>query len=227
MKLSYSNSNLDKKIAEIKSLIKLSMNGVIADQMKENGIKYRQNFGVSIPRLKEIAQAYEPDVDLASRLWFLDIRETRILAGLLQPVTKFEKSTALEWIDQFDQPEIIEQTCMNLLSKLPYSKELSFECIASLSDKMQVTGFTLIARNYTHYTTEEVVTITNRIPDVSLTDNYQLCKAVGLCLSRLVRNNTGQKELIENLLQKLNNNTEEVQIIKQLVEQELIFFYGE
>ena len=131
MKLYFTTENIDATITEIKQKLKLSMNGVTSDQMKSAGIHYRINYGVSIPRIKEIARDYQPNHDLAQRLWFLGIRETMILATILQPAETFNKNIAIEWISNFNQPEIVEQTCMNLLSKLPYWSELSLESIQS------------------------------------------------------------------------------------------------
>ena len=76
-------------LSSIKSELRLYMNGVLAQSLRERGLRYRLIFGVELPRLKEIAARYEPDHDLAQALWKEDIRECRILAGYLQPVDSF------------------------------------------------------------------------------------------------------------------------------------------
>ena len=74
MKFYISTPGLDTKISEIRRKIRLSMNGIVSEQMAQKGISYKINYGVSIPRIKEIAKDYAPDHDLAQRLWMLQIR---------------------------------------------------------------------------------------------------------------------------------------------------------
>ena len=51
MKYFIQNPQLEAIIKEIRKKIRLSMNGVVADKMKESGIRYKQNFGVYISLL--------------------------------------------------------------------------------------------------------------------------------------------------------------------------------
>jgi len=46
-------------IKEIKTQLRLSMNGVASQSMREKGLAYKINFGVELPRLKEIAKQYD------------------------------------------------------------------------------------------------------------------------------------------------------------------------
>jgi len=126
-----SNTELDAQISEIRRQIRLSMNGIVSDQMKMNGIVYKHNYGVTIPRIKEIAKMYSSNHDLSQRLWMLKIRETMIMSTLLQPIEKFTCELALKRIDELDQIEIVEQICMNLLCKLRYANNLCVECVRS------------------------------------------------------------------------------------------------
>ncbi|MEW6726771.1 MAG: DNA alkylation repair protein [Bacillota bacterium] len=51
--------------------------------MAKYGITPVITFGVSIPNLRRIAKETGRDHDLARRLWAADIRETRILASMI------------------------------------------------------------------------------------------------------------------------------------------------
>ena len=42
-------------VREIKGKLRLFMNGVLSQSLREKGLKYRLIFGVELPRLKEIA----------------------------------------------------------------------------------------------------------------------------------------------------------------------------
>jgi hypothetical protein len=132
-------------LSSIKSELRLYMNGVLAQSLRERGLRYRLIFGVELPRLKEIAARYEPDHDLAQALWKEDIRECRILAGYLQPVDSFLPEIADIWLDAMHDTEIIDYTCMSLFRRLPYAKGKAFQWIASEAVLTQYAGFRLMA----------------------------------------------------------------------------------
>ncbi len=132
-------------LSSIKSELRLYMNGVLAQSLRERGLRYRLIFGVELPRLKEIAARYEPDHDLAQALWKEDIRECRILAGYLQPVDSFLPEIADIWLDAMHDTEIIDYTCMSLFRRLPYAKGKAFQWIASEAVLTQYAGYRLMA----------------------------------------------------------------------------------
>ena len=76
---------MHETIKEIKSKLRLYMNGMISQSMRDKGMDYKLNFGIEYPRIKEIAAEYEPNHELAQALWKENIRECKIMAGLLQP----------------------------------------------------------------------------------------------------------------------------------------------
>ena len=80
---------LHQRLKDIKTQLRLSMNGAVSQSMREKGLVYKLNFGVELPRIKGIAAGYEKDHSLAQSLWKEDIRECKILAGLLQPGERF------------------------------------------------------------------------------------------------------------------------------------------
>ena len=185
-----SNPELDAQIKEIKLQIRLSMNGIVSDQMKAMGVCYKQNFGVAIPRLKEIAQKHTPNHDLAQRLWLLQIRETMILATLLQPAEQFTPAIANKWMESITQIEMVEQLNMNLLSKTDYAREITLAFIKSDNIWLQIAGFNLGCRAFSIFSEEDIDTILTYAHKYAHTEEFQLYKNIGLCLSRLCRNST-------------------------------------
>lgn len=137
---------LKEQLKEIKTQLRLSMNGAVSQSMREKGLVYKLNFGVELPRIKGIAAAYEKDHALAQALWKEEIRECKILAGLLQPVDSFLPEIADIWIERIPNIEIAELTCMNLFQHLPYAPAKSFQWIAAEDEYTQVCGFLTIAR---------------------------------------------------------------------------------
>ena len=72
---------LHQRLKDIKTQLRLSMNGAVSQSMREKGLVYKLNFGVELPRIKGIAAGYEKDHSLAQALWKEDIRECKKLAG--------------------------------------------------------------------------------------------------------------------------------------------------
>lgn len=122
------------------------MNGMVSQSMREKGMEYKLNFGIEYPRIKEITAGYEPDHELAQALWKENIRECKILAGLLQPADTFYPEIADIWIEDMDYPELAEYTVMNLFQRLPYASEVVFRWMADEREMFQLCGFLLMAR---------------------------------------------------------------------------------
>ena len=120
------------------------MNGMVSQSMREKGMEYKLNFGIEYPRIKEIAAGYEPDHELAQALWKENIRECKILAGLLQPADTFYPEIADIWIEGMDYPELAEYTVMNLFQRLPYASEVVFRWMADEREMFQLCGFLLM-----------------------------------------------------------------------------------
>lgn len=135
-----------QNIKQIKTEFRLGMNGMASTRMRELGSEYKVNFGIEYPRLQTIASEFPKDHDLAQALWKDNIRECRIIAGLLQPVETFDRDFADVWIESITQVEIAQYTSMNLFQYLPFASEMAFGWMADEREMCQVCGYTIIAR---------------------------------------------------------------------------------
>lgn len=138
--------DVHETIKEIKGQFRLYMNGVVSQSMREKGLDYKLIFGIELPRLKEIAARYQKNHEVAQALWKENIRECKILAGMLQPVETFYPEIADIWIEDMHYPEIAELTCLNLFQYLPYASEKAFEWMADEREYFQLCGFMLMAK---------------------------------------------------------------------------------
>ena len=137
---------VQETIKEIKKQFRLYMNGVVSQSMREKGLNYKLNFGIEVPRIKEIATKFEKNHDVAQALWKENIRECKILAGLLQPVDTFYSEIADIWVEDMCYPEIAELTVMNLFQYLPNASEKAYEWMAHEGEYFQMCGFLIMAR---------------------------------------------------------------------------------
>lgn len=137
---------IDEVIREIRTQLRHSMNGVVSSSMREKGVAYKLNFGVSLPRIREIAAAHPKDSTLAAALWKEDVRELKILATMLQPPGAFTREDALRWALDVRYQEIAEQYCVNLLQELPFAGELAEDWVGRGEGYLPALGFLLFAR---------------------------------------------------------------------------------
>lgn len=137
---------MDELIRNIRTDLRLTMNGVVSSSMRDKGVDYKMNFGVDIPRLKGIAEKYESSAALAKELWKLDVRELKILSVMLYPVDEFTMENANEWVNEIPNQEIREHLCRYLLQELSYADELVQNWVADSNDAVRLTGFWLYVR---------------------------------------------------------------------------------
>ena len=181
------NEEYARQMAKLKRLLRLSMNGVASESMEGKGAVYKVNYGVSYPRLKEIAHRFPKDKTFAGMLWENDIREMKILATMLYPVDLFTRQEADAWVRAITQLEIAEQACMNLFSALPFAKEKALEWIAEDGRFVKITGYLLISRLAARkqWDVEEIDTIFSHIRRSLTDDSLLLVRTMLQCLGRL------------------------------------------
>lgn len=135
-----------EQLRDIKRQLRGAMNGPVSQSMREKGLTYKVNFGVELPRLREMAAGLPRTRELAAALWKEDIRECRLLAGMLQPADDFLPEVADIWIEQMRFPEEAECTVLHLFSRLPYASAKLFQWIASDERMFRLCGWLLAAR---------------------------------------------------------------------------------
>ena len=193
-------------IKEIKKQFRLFMNGVVSQSMREKGLDYKINFGIELPRLKEIAAKFEKNHDVAQALWKENIRECKILAGLLQPVETFYPEIADIWVEDMHYPEIAELTCMNLFRHLPYASEKAFQWIADEREYFQFCGYMLMARLLMQGN-EMNERAENEFLDQALTalrgETGMVCRAASTALRRYASQSPANARKLQKILQPM------------------------
>lgn len=114
--------------------------------MTRFAIKADKAFGVKVPVLRKMGKEIGTDHELAMKLWEYQNRETRILAGLVANPDRFTEEDAEAWVVEFDDWEIVDQSCFNLLSKTDYAYKKCFEWSKRPEEFVKRAGFALMAR---------------------------------------------------------------------------------
>lgn len=193
-------NTMDRIIKDIRTDLRLAMNGVVSSSMRDKGVDYKMNFGVDVPRIKGIALKYKENADLAEKLWVLDVREMKILATMLYPVDQFTEADADRWANEIVSQEIREHLCINLLQHLPYANLLVEKWIEDDSEFIRLTGFWLYVRlmlvqsDVLKNISKELV-VEKAMRDVQ-SDNGLLSKSALNALKQMVRRDANLAEVI-------------------------------
>ena len=140
------NSEIQEVVKEIKQSFRLMMDGAVAKSMRDKGLSYKLNWGATLPRLREKADTYGKNYDLAIALWKEDVRECKIPATMIMPADQVLPEVIDIWMEQIPSQEIAEQAVFNLFQYLPYAPEKAYTWMASDQALYQFCGFHILAR---------------------------------------------------------------------------------
>lgn len=134
------------KLKQIKQRFRLMMNGMASQSMREKGLGYSINWGISLPALKTLAEEYGKDYDLAIELWKENIRECKILATLIMPPADMKADLACLWVSQIPNQEVAAMVAFNLFQYIDSAKDLAFKWLASAGELEQMCGYNILSR---------------------------------------------------------------------------------
>lgn len=133
-------------IKSIKNEFRLGMNGVISTSMRNKGMDYKIIFGLSLPQLRNIAEKYSFNKEVAEILWKEDIRESKLLATMIYPYEEMNIEVAKLWINDIRFTEVADISTMFLFSKFSYADKLIIDNINSEDDNKKYFAMRLFIR---------------------------------------------------------------------------------
>lgn len=177
-----------EKAREIRRSFRSLMDGVVSQNMREKGVAYHVNWGISLKHLKELSEEFEPDFHVALELWKDNVRESKIMALMLMPHDEFTLDIAELWIDTTPTQEIAEMSAMLLLQYQPYAPQLAFRLISQADSIKQILGYNILSRLFSQDNIPDargLAEITDQIK-VSLADaNISVRHAAYNCFMKL------------------------------------------
>lgn len=190
-------------LQEIKRQFRRAMNGIVSNSMREKGMDYKINFGLTLPLVKRIAEKYEPDAALAEQLWKESVRESKMLATLLYPVQELTPEIVQRWAESIPYREIADLCCMNLFEKVPFALEKAAEWIVSDSEMLQYTGFQLLSRISvpgSSFTLEMLSAVTETVRNGAGTFTPPVLQAALNSLKRILRTDRETADFIKKAI---------------------------
>ena len=140
------NKDINETVREIKRSFRLLMNGVASQSMRQKGVDYKINWGVSLPDLQKMAQQYGKCYKLAVALWQENIRECKILATLIMPPEEMDETLAEQWVGDINSQDMAEMACFNLFQHLHHAADLSYQWMNSDREVEQMCGYLILSR---------------------------------------------------------------------------------
>ncbi len=200
------NEKTHQKLMEIKRSFRLLMNGPVSQSMREKGMDYKLNWGVSLPHLQEMAREYGKDRDLAIALWKEDIRECKILATLIMPANEMPRELVDVWMEQLHSQEMAEMLSFHLLQHLDFAPALAYEWMASDKDLYQLTAYHLLSRLFLRGQEPNERGINEFLDQAAValqSDNMGLRHAAANCVTRFASLNNTYLDIARKALKGL------------------------
>jgi 3-methyladenine DNA glycosylase AlkD len=195
-------------ILEVISKIRQLRNGDTANSMRQMGIIYPVNYGVSIPDLKAIAKPHAGDHPLALALFEQDIRECKILASIIDDPKLVGGEQIDRWSNDFNNIEIVEQVCSNLFWKVDCSLSRSIEWCLGENPLLIKAGLIIVMRKASDFETKDTVfepyfEIIENLPDENELDYTGY--AVGALRQIAARNEMLREKALKTALNLANS----------------------
>ena|SRR5690554_1758765 len=136
----------EKEFQQLLRQIKSRKSGELAASMKNQGVDYKLNWGVSLVELREMAKQSTPNHLLALKLWNKQWRESMILATMLDVPAEVTEEQMDFWTKSFPTIEIAEQASTNLWIKTKYAFIKALEWSRGKKHLVRFTGIHLTGR---------------------------------------------------------------------------------
>jgi hypothetical protein len=201
-----STNTISEQIKEIKQSFRLLMDGSIAQSMRNKGVDYHLNWGITSLRLREKADEIGKNYDLAIALWKENVRECKILATMIMPADEILPEVVDIWMEQTETIEIAEQAAMNLYQYLPYAPAKAYEWIASDRELNQLCGFHVLSRLFSNGQEPNERGINEFLDQVHvalLSPNISVRKAALNSLNRFANLGIVYERLAESILRRV------------------------
>lgn len=137
-------TTIHEKTREIKKELRLAMNGIVSSLQRNQGLNYKINFGVEVPRLKAIAANHAQDKELALTLWQDNIRECKLLAILLLPQEHYAE-VAEKWTAEAPFTEIADHLTKTILCTIDNAIDNALSNIRRTEGMFRYCGYLTLA----------------------------------------------------------------------------------
>ncbi|MBI2166263.1 MAG: DNA alkylation repair protein [Chloroflexi bacterium] len=133
------------QIDEVMDRLRSLSNPEAVAGMARFGINPRNTWGISIPKLREMAKDTGRDHLLAQQLWASGVHEARILASMVDDSRAVTERQIEEWAKDFDSWDVCDQCCANLFDKTSFAYQKVAKWSTREEEFVKRAGFVLMA----------------------------------------------------------------------------------
>ena len=134
------------KAPEILKELESQANPDAVEGMARFGITPEKTFGAPLPFMRQLAKRVGKNHSLAQELWSMGIRETRIVATLIDDPEQVTEEQMETWALDFSYWEICDQCITNLFSWPGFAYEKAEEWSGRKEEFVKRAGFVMMAR---------------------------------------------------------------------------------
>lgn len=113
--------------------------------MARFGVNTQNAYGISLPDLRKLAKEIGKNHELAQQIWNTNIHEARMLASMIDEVSKVTQEQMEQWVHKFDSWDVCDQVCGNLFRHTPFAYTKALEWAVRSEEFVKRAGFTLMA----------------------------------------------------------------------------------
>jgi 3-methyladenine DNA glycosylase AlkD len=113
--------------------------------MSRYGINPKNNFGISVNRLRKMSKEIGTDHELAGELWSSGFRDARLLACLIDDPKLVTEEQMDAWVKDFNSWDVCDLCCGHLFDKTDIAYQKALEWSGKSEEFVKRAGFALIA----------------------------------------------------------------------------------
>ncbi len=135
---------------DVRAGLRTSMDGVVSSSMREKGLHYGINFGLTLEYIERRASALPQSKALASYFLSRDVRELRLMGMMIFPAEEITFAEATHIASaSFSNPELRDCLCKYLMDRIPVAPEWAKAWIVSGDEyaDLRAIGYTTLARH--------------------------------------------------------------------------------
>jgi len=137
-------------VTEIIQALKEKSNPANLEGMRRFGIDSSNALGVPMPEVRKLARSIKKDHALALELWKTGIRETQILASLIDDPKLVTPQQMDVWVKDFNSWDLCDQVCGNLFDRTVFAMEKALLYSSHTAEFIKRAGFVLMAEFAVH-----------------------------------------------------------------------------
>lgn len=110
------SANYADVIAQLRAKVRSRMDGITASSMRQQGVHYSYNWGLSIPQVRELAHDLPQQRSLAEQLLATQSRELRLIGLMVYPPQELTQERAIALAKTLETEELQNIYCNHLLA---------------------------------------------------------------------------------------------------------------